>query len=181
MSKCMKYPFVIFDRDGTLIESVHHLVDSKSVRIKPEIYSCLIRLKRENFKFGMITNQSVISRGMASLSQVEDINKIIMTSLEPLGITFDFVYICPHLPTQGCICRKPKTEFGIRAIRDHGVLPEASFMVGDQDSDMAFAKRVGFLAVQITSGQEVSDLADYSSSTLENVASWIIQNKNMGA
>ena len=61
----MKTPFVIFDRDGTLIEHIHYLVDPNLVKFKKDIVPSLISLKNTGFKFGIITNQSVIGRGLA--------------------------------------------------------------------------------------------------------------------
>ena len=174
----MNAPFVIFDRDGTLIDSVHHLVDPNKVKLKSGLLDCMVELKSVGFRFGMITNQSVISRGMASMQDVEKVNRKITDALEPFGITFDFIFICPHLPTHGCSCRKPNIDFGVRAVREYGLLPELSYMVGDQVSDLEFAKNMGLIAIQLRSESKKSDLADYFACTLLDVANWVIHNKN---
>ena len=56
----MKQAFVIFDRDGTLIEHVPHLVDPELVQIKEDLGKALLLLQSYDFKFGIISNQSVI-------------------------------------------------------------------------------------------------------------------------
>jgi histidinol-phosphate phosphatase family protein len=170
-------PFVVFDRDGTLIESVHHLVNPNDIRLKPQVFSSLIRLRDAGFRFGMITNQSVIARGLASIKDVTYINKVIMDSFEAVGVTFDFTFLCPHLPTQGCKCRKPGIELGIRAIEEYGLCPNLSYMVGDQVSDIEFAKNLGLYAVQLMSNESKSDFAHFHACTLSEVAEWIIQNR----
>ena len=70
----MKTPFVIFDRDGTLIEYVHYLVDPNLVKFKEDIIQSFISLQKNGFKFGVITNQSVIGRGLADYQTVNKIN-----------------------------------------------------------------------------------------------------------
>jgi histidinol phosphatase-like enzyme len=42
----MKTPFVIFDRDGTLIEHVHYLIDTNLVKFKEDIIPSLICLQK---------------------------------------------------------------------------------------------------------------------------------------
>ncbi len=167
-------PFVIFDRDGTLIEHVHHLVDPSLVKLKPGLVPALLKLHQSGFRFGIITNQSVIARGLATSFEVNQINRVITNFLEPWGILFDFVYICPHLPSEGCLCRKPAIELGLRAIREHHIIPNTSFMVGDRESDMEFAKELGFRGVQLSSEMKSSPSSDYCTDTLDDAANWIL-------
>ena len=103
----MKQAFVIFDRDGTLINLVHHLVHPELVQPKNDLGPALQLLQNNDFKFGIISNQSVIGRGLATNLEIESVNSKIMEFLKPLGIVIDFVYFCPHLPDDGCSCRKP--------------------------------------------------------------------------
>ena len=174
----MNSPFVMFDRDGTLIEHVHHLVNPNLVRLKPGVVSALMKLHQSGFKFGIISNQSVIARGLATLDEVNQINKLIISALEPWGIFFEFIYICPHLPSEGCLCRKPAIALGLRAIREHQIVPNSSYMVGDRESDMEFAKELGFSAIQLKSDTEKCHLSDYYSDTLDDAANWILTRIN---
>jgi D-glycero-D-manno-heptose 1,7-bisphosphate phosphatase len=70
----MKTPFVIFDRDGTFIEHVHYLAYPNLVKFKEGIIPSLISLQNNGFKFGIITNQSIIGRGLADYQTVNKIN-----------------------------------------------------------------------------------------------------------
>ena len=49
----MKQEFVIFDRDGTLINHVHHLVDPELVKPKNDVIQALQLLQSYNFKLGI--------------------------------------------------------------------------------------------------------------------------------
>jgi len=115
----MKQAYVIFDRDGTLIKHVHHLINPDLVLVKSDLGVALQLLQVFDFKFGIISNQSVIGRSLATYSDVELVNSKIIEFLEPLGIVVDFVYFCPHLPNDGCTCRKPEIGLGQRAIIEH--------------------------------------------------------------
>ena len=170
--------FVIFDRDGTLIRHIHHLVDSDLVEIKSDLGTALQLLHKSNFRFGIVSNQSVISRGLATHSEVEKINAKISNFLKPLGIFFDFIYYCPHLPSDGCECRKPAIGLGQKAIIEHNLDPKMSFMVGDQEEDMLFGRNFGCKTVQVQGDADRSEFADYYSDTLESAARWILSEKD---
>jgi histidinol-phosphate phosphatase family protein len=169
--------FVIFDRDGTLIEHVHHLVNPKLVIMKSDIISSLSTLREAGFKFGLITNQSVISRGLISQKEVEAINELILKELAIEGIYFEFAYICPHLPRDGCFCRKPKTGLGDKAIVEHQMNPRASYVIGDQESDMIFGKALGCSVIQVKGSAENSVYADFHADSLAGAANWILEDR----
>ena len=170
----MKQAFVVFDRDGTLIDHVHHLVDPELVQMKEDLVKALQLLRKFDFKFGVISNQSVIGRRLATNLDVESVNSKIIEFIKPLGIDIDFVYFCPHLPDAGCSCRKPEIGLGLKAIHEHQLDPSISFMVGDQESDMIFGRNLGCKTVQLKGGAGKSAFADYYSDTLEGAARWIV-------
>jgi D-glycero-D-manno-heptose 1,7-bisphosphate phosphatase len=171
----MKDPYVIFDRDGTLIEHIHHLVDPNLVAFKNGMVEALTKLKEHGFKFGIISNQSVIGRGLASLETVNEINKKITDNLSLHNIEMQFVLLCPHLPEERCLCRKPNPELGYLAEKSFGVFLPKSYIVGDQESDLRFGKNLHCKVVQVQADSGKSPLADYFSGTLIEAAEWIIQ------
>lgn len=173
----MKKAFVLFDRDGTLIEHVHHLTDPDLVQFKPDLQMSLQMLEKAGYRFGIITNQSVVGRGLATLTEIQKVNTRIIDYLKPLGIIFDFVYFCPHLPSRGCECRKPAISLGLKAVAEHQLVPSLSFMVGDQESDILFGRDLGCTTIQVKGNAQKSLFADYYSETLESAANWILTKK----
>ncbi len=171
----MKKPYVIFDRDGTLIEHVHYLVDPNLVKFKKDIIPSLISLQKNGFKFGIITNQSVIGRGLADYKTVDIINNKIIEYLKLYQILITFFLICPHTPNDNCDCRKPKTLLGEKAKIDFSIDIKKSYYVGDQNLDMEFGKKLGCKVVQVVGNSGFSPLADKHSASLTEVATWIIQ------
>lgn len=59
-----------------------------------------------------MTNQSGIGRGYFSLQDAENFNTALIQKLE---IDFDAIYLCPHLASDQCDCRKPHPTFVLQA------------------------------------------------------------------
>jgi HAD superfamily hydrolase (TIGR01662 family) len=132
--------YVIFDRDGTLIEHIHYLKDPNLVKLKPGTAAGLQLLLINKYKFGIITNQSIINRKIASEQEVIDTNNKVRDICSDFKVQFDFIKYCPHTPEEMCKCRKPKIELGEKAILDFNIDVERSFYVGDQEIDVEFAQ-----------------------------------------
>lgn len=169
----MSRPFVIFDRDGTLIRHVHYLVDPEEVELLPDLIPGLKLLESHGFSFGMITNQSVIGRGLASREQVDQVNERVLELLEKEGIEFRFVLFCPHTPEDLCSCRKPAIGLGQIAIQKHQLDPDSSFMLGDQDSDVIFGQSLGCRSIHIGGGKSLGSEADLHADNVLLAARWI--------
>jgi len=165
--------YVILDRDGTLIKHIHYLADPDQVELLPDVISGLTFLQNLGFSFGMITNQSIISRGMATLEQVEAVNKKVLQLLALEGITFSFVLLCPHTLEDGCNCRKPAPGLGYTAIEKFNISSKKSFMLGDQPSDVTFGHAIGCKSIQINTKADSNSEADYNSKTVLEAALWI--------
>lgn len=168
-----KKKYVFFDRDGTLIEKVHHLHRMQDVRLVENLSETLQTLSQRGYHFGIVTNQSVIGRGLATHAQVDEINDSIIRPLNSLGVNFDFVLICPHLPENGCICRKPRTGL-IEKISEKSIIDFAtSYMVGDEVSDMEFGKALNMNTIKISKINGNSE-ADHTVSKLSEIMNIIM-------
>ncbi|MDP2670821.1 MAG: HAD-IIIA family hydrolase [bacterium] len=60
-----------------------------------------------------------------------------------VGIQFDGIYRCPHTPDEGCDCRKPKPGMLLRAIQEHDIDLEKSYMIGDSMTDIQAGHAAG--------------------------------------
>jgi histidinol-phosphate phosphatase family protein len=167
--------FVVLDRDGTLIEHVHYLSDPKLVRFKPDLVSALTALGKEGFAFGIVTNQSIIGRALASQEEVDEVNQLIVDFLGQNGINVSFLYMCPHVPEDYCKCRKPEIGLGLRAISDFNLSPSLSYVMGDQESDILFGKNLGCTPIQVQGKFKRSYLAEYYAHSLSDATNWILE------
>ena len=125
----MSNPFVIFDRDGTLIKHIHYLSDPDRVELSTNLILGLELLKERGFKFGIISNQSIINRGLATIAQVDSVNSKVIELLKRAGLKIEFTYYCPHVPEESCSCRKPEPELGLVAIDNYQIDKSRSFIV----------------------------------------------------
>jgi D-glycero-D-manno-heptose 1,7-bisphosphate phosphatase len=142
----------MLDRDGTVIEERHHLVDPALVSLIPGTGAALRRMSALGFGLVIITNQSPVGRGMLTLDGLEKIHNRMSTLLAEEGVTLDGVYYCPHLPEDGCSCRKPRTGLAERAARELGFDTAEAFLVGDKRSDLEMGRTVGAVTILVKTG-----------------------------
>jgi D-sedoheptulose 7-phosphate isomerase len=162
---------VFFDRDGTLT------VDPKSVS-NPEVAlgasEAIMRLQKAGFKVIIVTNQPDIQRGLATWETFEESSK----NMPPV----DDIYVCPHSDEAHCLCRKPRTGMLTQAASEHNIDLKQSYMVGDSWRDIEAGKRAGCKTVWFRNtltppGKHcLGGMPGYIATTLEEVASWILEN-----
>lgn len=130
---------VLFDRDGTLIENVPYNGDPGAVRSMPAARAALDRLRAAGLPVGVVSNQSGIASGLLTHEQVLRVDERVAELLGP----FDDWQRCPHLPTDGCRCRKPRPGMLLAAADRLGVAPHELAMVGDIGADVDAAAAAG--------------------------------------
>ena len=101
------------------------------------------------FRLVIVTNQSVVGRGLATDEQMTRIHEKLRSELKRMGCSVDAIYYCPHLPNAGCSCRKPEPGLIMRAARDLGIDVASSWMIGDKEIDLEAAKRAGCRGVRV--------------------------------
>ncbi|MBM4217826.1 MAG: bifunctional histidinol-phosphatase/imidazoleglycerol-phosphate dehydratase HisB [Gammaproteobacteria bacterium] len=146
----MKVLFI--DRDGTLIEEpADEQVDALSkVRFVPGVFAALSRLQAAGFRLVMVTNQDGLGSESFPTEHFVIPQRFVVDAFATQGITFDHVFICPHRPSDGCACRKPKTTLVDAWVQSRSVDLKLSAMIGDRDTDMAFAANLGVRACRFS-------------------------------
>jgi D-glycero-D-manno-heptose 1,7-bisphosphate phosphatase len=100
----------------------------------------------------VVTNQSGIGRGYFDRPRLEEIHARLIRLLRAEGITLDGIYVCPHLPEEGCECRKPAPGLARQAALEHGFDPRDSFLIGDKLSDIQFGRNIGAVTILTRTG-----------------------------
>jgi D-glycero-D-manno-heptose 1,7-bisphosphate phosphatase len=148
---------VFLDRDGTInADRPDYIKSWQEFHFLPHALDALRRLAALELDIIVVTNQSAIGRELLTAQVAADINERMVGEIRRHGGRVSAVYLCPHLPSAGCGCRKPKPGLLQRAAQDHGIDLSRSFMVGDKLSDVAAGQAAGCQAIYITptSGSE---------------------------
>ncbi|HEX3844145.1 MAG TPA: bifunctional histidinol-phosphatase/imidazoleglycerol-phosphate dehydratase HisB [Steroidobacteraceae bacterium] len=142
---------LFIDRDGTLVEEPpDEQVDSlEKVRFMPGVFAALADLARHGYRLVMVSNQDGLGTSSFPRPAFERPQEFILETLRSQGIEFDAVFVCPHLKSDGCGCRKPATGLVADYVRTSAVDLAASAVVGDRDSDLQFAASLGVRGVRV--------------------------------
>lgn len=188
---------IFLDRDGVLIDDVDLLTRPDQIRILEGVPEALRRLAEAGFKLIVVSNQSVVARGLLTEPEVENLNRTVEARLLAAGApALDAFYYCPHHPNAAapeyrliCECRKPQPGLLRRAERDFGIDLPRSFMVGDRLTDIEAGQRAGCRTVWVQTGKHTAPRIqtaeplgmkepiqpDYTCPGLKRAAQWILE------
>lgn len=141
---------LFIDRDGVInrLRENDYVKKISEFELLPEVIPALEILSRKFRYLFVVTNQQGIGKGLMTDSIETIHNHFLQLLPEPLRP--HRIYHCPHLKTEGCVCRKPMPGMALMAKND---FPEIqlgdSFMIGDSESDMEFGRNAGMQVLQI--------------------------------
>jgi D-glycero-D-manno-heptose 1,7-bisphosphate phosphatase len=167
---------VFLDRDGTLNEdSPAYIKTEVELHIYPETPVALARLHAAGFALVLVTNQSAIGRRLTTAAEVERIHDRLRAVLGAQGVPILDIMICPHLPEDGCPCRKPLPGMIEEACARHAIDALRSFMIGDKESDIEAGARAGCRTALIARGPQLvaPGRANHVCRDLSAAAEWI--------
>ena len=138
------------DRDGVI--NIDH-----GYTYKPEhfdfidgVFNACRHLQNLGYLLIVVTNQSGIARGYYTEQDFAVLTSWMKQQFAAHGVKIDGVYYCPHHLEKGqvpynidCDCRKPNPGMLLQAIREYGIDPAQSLMVGDKAADMQAATAAG--------------------------------------
>jgi len=144
-------PTLFIDRDGTLIEEPpDEQVDSYAkLRFMPGVIPALLALRDAGFRLVMITNQDGLGTESFPQERFAGPQELMLQVFGSQGIRFDAILVCPHLPTDGCACRKPGTALVDEYLAAAPIDPKRSYVIGDRESDAALAANLGIPSIRI--------------------------------
>jgi len=154
----MKVLFI--DRDGTLIDEPEDFqIDSvDKLKLEPAVIPALLELKRGGYRLVMVSNQDGLGTASFPSEDFDAPHRLMMSIFESQGVTFDEVFICPHMPDDGCDCRKPRAGLLTRFLAANTIALDKSAVIGDRDTDLELAERIGVRGIRY--GSEASSWDD---------------------
>jgi D-glycero-D-manno-heptose 1,7-bisphosphate phosphatase len=144
---------IFLDRDGVLNENRADYVKSwQEFRWLPGAIEALAVLATQEAPIIVVTNQSMIGRGLVAPAGLDDIHRRMRREVAEYGGRIDAVYACPHTPADACPCRKPLPGLLLRAAAEHQVTLAESVLVGDAFTDFQAAAAVAMPYIHVRSG-----------------------------
>jgi D-glycero-D-manno-heptose 1,7-bisphosphate phosphatase len=140
---------VFLDRDGTVMEHVHLLTQPSQVRLIDGAADAIRNLQALDYACVIVTNQSVIGRGLLSEPGLNDVHNEMHRQLAQHNVRLDGVFFCPAAPTTTDRTivehhdRKPGPGMLQKAAREMLLDLTRSWIVGDMHSDMLAGRNAG--------------------------------------
>ncbi len=176
---------VFIDRDGVINQDSSAYIKSwDEFHFLPRSLQALKFLTQHHFRSYLITNQSAINRKLISTDTLTHIHNNMVAQIIASGGRIDDIFFCPHLPQDGCKCRKPKPGLIVAAQKKYDINLAGAYMIGDSAKDILCARQAGCgFALLVKTGNyadAVTELGaagispDYEATDLYDAANWII-------
>ena len=133
---------IFLDRDGVINHEIGYIKEWKKIKFYKNTLNALKKINKLGYLIIIITNQSIVARGIASKKEIINLNKKMMDYFKKKKIEIKHIYFCPHHPkfTINCSCRKPKNGMIIKAKKKYNLNLKQSWLVGDKTSDIKAGK-----------------------------------------
>jgi histidinol-phosphate phosphatase family protein len=131
----------------------------------PGVVPALRTLQHAGYALIVVSNQSAIGRGKASVEAVRSVNARLRQMLRAEGVELAGIFLCPHKPEAACDCRKPMPGLLLQARDQLGVDLAASWIVGDSTRDVGAGQAAGVRSILIETGWGGGDPAAGSGSS----------------
>ncbi len=155
---------VFIDRDGVILKEVHLLHQKQDIQIIPEAILAIKLLNNCKIPAILVTNQTVVARGMATEQFVIDTHKYIQAELKKHGAYLDGIFYCPHSSQADvmqykldCSWRKPKPGMILKAKQLMNIDLSKSWMIGDTARDILTADNVDMQSILVQTGHAGKD------------------------
>lgn len=153
------------DRDGTITVERSYITRPEDIELVEGAAAAIRELNDAGILAVIVSNQSGVARGLMSEEDMAAVHAATESLLAAEGATLDGAYYCPNHSegtveryTRDTSCRKPAPGMFELAVRDLGIDPATSTMVGDQVTDVEFANRAGIPAVLVMTGKGAEHL-----------------------
>ncbi len=142
----MKRKAIFLDRDGVLIEDTHLITSINQLKPIAGVKDALLALKAQGYLLFILSNQSVVSRGLISKNECEQLHQSILEVLKVTDL-IEESYLCPYHPDAQVIeyrqehkWRKPGSGALEYWALKYNIDMSKSYMLGDRATDMTCAK-----------------------------------------
>ncbi|WP_374444715.1 D-glycero-alpha-D-manno-heptose-1,7-bisphosphate 7-phosphatase [Stella sp.] len=144
----------LLDRDGVLnVDLAHSVRHPGELEMIPGAAAAVARLNGAGIPVAVVSNQSVVGRGIVSPEMLERINDRVRTALAREGGRIDAWFVCPDPPDRPTERRKPRPGMLREALARFRTAPADAVMVGDALTDLEAAAAAGCRRVLVRTGK----------------------------
>lgn len=135
---------IFLDRDGVInYDSDAYIKCWEEFEFLPGSLKAIAALSAAGYHLILITNQSIIGRGMVPLAGLEDIHARMQQAVAVAGGNIVDIFFCPHRPDDHCDCRKPEPGLIFQAKTRYGIDLPRTVMIGDNAKDVGCGQNAG--------------------------------------
>ncbi len=147
---------LFIDRDGTLIEEPDdfQVDDLSKLRLVKDVIPALLELSQNGFRLVIVSNQDGLGTASFPEADYQICQDHMLALFDSQGIGFDASFICPHLPEEGCECRKPRAGLLTRFLAETDIDLQKSAVIGDRETDMQLAQKIGVQGLLLDSAEQ---------------------------
>lgn len=147
-------PWIVLDRDGIInVDREDYVRSVAEWQPMPGCIEAIAALSQAGYSVVVATNQSGLSRGLLAQPALEAIHEKMLRMVTEAGGNIRDVFYCPHLPEDGCDCRKPRTGMLEAIEKKYDVSLRGATMVGDSLKDIQAARTMGCQPVLVRTGK----------------------------
>ena len=149
---------VFLDRDGTVNVEVGYIRSRHDIQLIPGAAAAVRALNQADWLVIVITNQSGVGRGYLTAEELAAAHATLLEQVAAEGARIDAIFHCPHLPDDGCVCRKPEVALIRQAEQEFGIDLTASWVIGDKATDLELGRNAGCRAALVLTGYGLDSL-----------------------
>ncbi len=145
---------VLLDRDGVINHDRPDSVKNPDEFVMIEgAAEAISRLNDAGRRVAVVTNQSIIGRGVIDQDMLDKIHEKMTTLLAKAGARIDRTYVCPDAPSAATERRKPGPGMLFEALSDFRARAADTPMIGDALRDMEAAATAGCPRILVRTGK----------------------------
>ncbi len=144
---------VVLDRDGVVnvkpVPPSRYILEKSAIKFNSDVIAWIARISKR-LPVCVATNQQGVGKKLLSRKNLDEIHSRINLEIRCQGGEELHYFVCPHLESENCLCRKPKPGLLIAALDHFNVEAQDAIFVGDSESDSRAAEvlQVDYLDVE---------------------------------
>lgn len=174
---------VFLDRDGVINPMGKHVHTPEDFELIPGVAEALYRLSAAGYKLLLVTNQAGVAFGHLTPTDVGRIHQKMMDMLfREARVQFTDILACYDHPKatvaqyrSNSNMRKPRTGMFELLLERHRLDPANCIMVGDRNTDIIPARKLGMVTYYVGPEDWPCGGADYKLPSLVEVAEHILK------